>query len=63
MPGARRRVGARAPLSRSGLEHAVTTDHLAGDPPPEEATDASADRAAPATPAAPSAPDATAPGP
>ncbi|WP_063733826.1 helix-hairpin-helix domain-containing protein [Streptomyces sp. RTd22] len=37
----------------------MTTDHLAGDPPPEEATDASADRAAPA----PDAPDATAPGP
>ncbi|MGR3932601.1 helix-hairpin-helix domain-containing protein [Streptomyces sp. BRA346] len=41
----------------------MTTDHLAGDPPPEEATAASADRAAAATPAAPSAPDATAPGP
>lgn len=41
----------------------MTTDHLAGDPPPEEATDASADRAAPAPDAAPSAPDATAPEP
>ncbi|WP_055553340.1 helix-hairpin-helix domain-containing protein [Streptomyces sp. NBRC 110028] len=42
----------------------MTTDHLAGDPPPEEATEASADRAAPAdAQAAPSAPGSPADGP
>ncbi|MEU1802646.1 helix-hairpin-helix domain-containing protein [Streptomyces sp. NPDC019937] len=42
----------------------MTTDHLAGDPPPEEATEASAERAAPAdAQAAPSAPGSPADGP
>ncbi|MYT72925.1 DNA helicase RecD [Streptomyces sp. SID8367] len=31
MPGARRRVGARAPLSRSGLEHVVSTESAAAE--------------------------------
>ncbi|MFI1954295.1 helix-hairpin-helix domain-containing protein [Streptomyces xinghaiensis] len=57
MPRARRCVGAPAPLSRPGLEHAVTTDRPAGetaaaDPAPEDApAPASAGTPAPAPPA------------
>ena len=45
--GARRCVGARAPLSRSGLEHAVSTDRLATDRWAKEASTEAERRRAP----------------
>ncbi|NEB21721.1 hypothetical protein G3I46_35385, partial [Streptomyces coelicoflavus] len=61
MPGSRRRVGARAPLSRSRLEHAVSTEPEPASKDTTDAVDAGPETPGTAEVSAPDTPDAAEP--